>query len=466
LTQIKAAGTVTVQPVPMEPAYLIAKYDRAVPRYTSYPTAPQFSPTVDAATYREWLRALPSGPPVSLYLHVPFCARLCLFCGCHTTAVNRAEPVVAYARTLLAEIDLVADAIGRPLPVRHIAWGGGTPTAMPAAWMEAVTARLRARFDVAQDADTAVEIDPRTLTRGSIEGLARIGATRASLGVQDFDPVVQKAIGREQSFALTARCADDLRAIGIDSINLDLIYGLPHQTVEGLRATVRQALAIQPDRVAVFGYAHVPWMKKQQTLLPQHALPDAVARFAQREAAECAIAEAGYDAIGLDHFARPTDALAVAARTGRLRRNFQGYSADDAPVLLGLGASSIGSLPQGYVQNAPGVPGWREAIAAGRLPVARGVALTAGDRLRRAVIQRVMCDGTADLAGIAAAHGADPACLMDAAPTLQDMARDGLLHWTGYRLAVTPAGRPFLRTIAAAFDAYLQGGVGRHSMAV
>ena len=445
---------------------LIAAYDQRVPRYTSYPTAPHFSAAVDGQTYAGWLRALPADTALSLYLHVPFCAQLCLFCGCHTAAVHRPEPVIAYARTLIAEIDLLAETIGRRLEVRHVAWGGGTPHALPADWMAAVTTRLRERFHLQPDAEIAVEIDPRTLDDAAVGGLARIGTTRASLGVQDFDPKVQRAIGRIQSYATTADCAARLRGIGVGSINLDLIYGLPYQTVASATATVRSALAIRPDRVAVFGYAHVPWMKKQQALLPQDALPGPAARYLQREAVEQMLTDAGYDAIGLDHFALPGDALAVAARTGRLRRNFQGYTTDDAPVLLGLGASSIGALPQGYVQNTPGVPGWREAIQAGRLPIARGVVLTAEDRLRRAVIERIMCDFAVDLAAVAARHDADPATLMDAAPALQTMARDGLVQWAGYVLRVTDTGRPFVRGVAAAFDTYLRTGIGRHSAAV
>jgi oxygen-independent coproporphyrinogen-3 oxidase len=447
-------------------AILLAKYDQRVPRYTSYPTAPHFSAAVGSETYREWLAALPADAVLSLYLHVPFCAQLCLFCGCHTTAVHHPEPLIAYARTVLAEIDLLAEAIGRRQTVRHIHWGGGTPTAMPAAQMEAITARLRERFDVLADAEIAVEIDPRTLSDESLAGLARIGTTRASLGVQDFDPKVQHAIGRVQSYDTTASCAARLRGIGIASINLDLIYGLPYQTTEGIADTIRRALAIAPDRIAVFGYAHVPWMKKQQALLPSAFLPDAGARYAQRCAAEAVITGAGYDAIGLDHFALPDDALAIAARTGRLRRNFQGYTTDGAPVLLGLGASSIGSLPQGYAQNAPGVPGWREAVQAGHLPIARGVALTAEDRLRREVIERIMCELEVDLAAVAARHGASPASLMDAAPSLQEMARDGLVRWTGLRLTVTEAGRPFVRSVAATFDTYLRPGTARHAAAV
>ncbi len=445
---------------------LIAKYDRRVPRYTSYPTAPQFSPAVDAPRYADWLRALPDDATLSLYLHVPFCAQLCHFCACHTTVVHRPEPLISYATTLLAEIDLLADAIGRRLSVRHVHWGGGTPTALPADLMLAVMQRLRARFAFTPDAAIAVEIDPRELSDNSLAAIGAMGTTRASLGVQDFDPTVQRAVNRLQDYDLTAACAERLRGVGVASINLDLVYGLPFQTAAGVTRTVEQALRIAPDRAAVFGYAHVPWMKKHQTLLPEHALPGPLERFHQRAAVEHTLVAHGYRPVGLDHFALPEDALAQAAAGARLRRNFQGYTTDDAPVLLGIGASSIGSLPQGYVQNLPSVPAWRDAVRSGTLPVVRGVALTATDRLRRAVIEQIMCHHTADLRAIAAAHDSDPAELMDAAPALHDMARDGLLHWNGDLLHITPTGRPFVRNVAAAFNSYLRPDAVRHSAAI
>jgi oxygen-independent coproporphyrinogen-3 oxidase len=450
----------------MEPNQRLAKYDRLVPRYTSYPTAPHFSDAVKPPDYADWLRTLPEDAPLSLYLHVPFCASLCLFCACHTTVVHRKAPLEAYAETLLMEIDLVARTIGRRQRVKHIHWGGGTPTHLPPTAMTDIMTRLRALFDVAEDAEVAVEIDPRALSHASLDGLAAMGTTRASLGVQDFDSKVQDTINRHQDFDVTAQCAERLRMVGIGSLNLDLIYGLPYQTTDGIRDTVRQALALRPDRVAVFGYAHVPWMKKHQALIPDFALPGREERFAQQQAAEAAISEAGYIGIGLDHFALPGDAMAKAAAKGHLKRNFQGYTTDDAPILLGLGASSIGSLPQGYVQNLASVPAWRDAIRTSTLPIARGIALTGEDRLRRDAIEQIMCDFSVDLAETAARHGASPASLMDAAPALQEMARDGLVLWDGYRLTVQREGRPFIRNVAAAFDTWLRPGAGRHSAAV
>ncbi len=440
-------------------------YDRPVPRYTSYPTAPHFSPAVDAATYRGWLAGL-GEETVSLYLHVPFCARLCWFCGCHTTATTRLAPVAAYAETLLAEIDLVAAAIGRRLPVGHVHWGGGTPTAMPPALLAAVMDRLRTRFDLRPDAEIAVELDPRTADAAALDGLAAIACTRASLGVQDFDPQVQRAVNRIQDFATTAACAEGLRARGIAALNLDLIYGLPHQTEESVRRTAAQAMALAPDRIAVFGYAHVPWMKKHQALLPEAALPDAAARWRQRAAIEAEILAQGWEAIGLDHYARPGDPMAAAARGRRLRRNFQGYTTDAAPVLLGLGASAIGALPQGYVQNATPIPAHRDRVRAGELPVVRGIALTAEDRMRREVIEQIMCHGEADLDVVAARHGQDPCGLRAAGPALDAMALDGVVEWDGRSVRVPARSRPLLRNVAAAFDAYLRPAEGRHARAV
>ena len=449
----------------MDVPALIAKYDVRVPRYTSYPTAPHFTPAVDGATYAGWLAALPEAP-VSLYLHVPFCDRLCWYCGCHAVVVHEPAVLEAYADQLLAEIDLLAAAIGRRLPVAHVAWGGGTPHALPGARLVEIMRRLRAAFAFAPDSAVEVEMDPRTVTPATLDALAEMGITRGSLGVQDFDPAVQRAVNRVQSFEATAACAGGLRARGVRSINLDLMYGLPLQTEAGVAAMAKRALALAPDRVAVFGYAHVPWMKKHQALLPEATLPGPLERYRQREAAERVLTGAGYVPVGLDHYARPGDEMAVAAAERRLHRNFQGYTTDAAPVLLGLGASAIGALPQGYAQNTAPLPDYRDRLRAGRLPVVRGVTLTDEDRLRRDVIERLMCDGAVELDTMAAGHGADPAGLRAAGPALAALAADGVVEWDGNRVAVRPAARPFLRNVAAVFDAYYRPAEGRHARAV
>ena len=450
----------------MDIADIIEKYDARVPRYTSYPTAPHFSPAVDAGIYRTWLEALPDNAVLSLYLHVPFCAQLCWYCGCHTTAVNKPEPVESYADTVLAEIDLVANAIGRKLRVAHVHWGGGTPTIMPPARFGQIMNRLRARFTFAPDAEIAVEMDPRTATAEILDGLIAGGCNRASMGVQDFDPKVQEAINRVQSWKTTRTCADGLRARGITSINVDLMYGLPYSTAEGMEDTVAKALDLGPDRIAVFGYAHVPWVAKHQKLIPEEALPTAGQRWEQLRVAERAIAAAGFRVIGLDHFARPEDELATAADDQVLRRNFQGYTTDTAPVLIGFGASSIGSLPQGYVQNAANLPEWRDKVRDGEIPTRRGIALSADDRLRRDVIETLMCQGRVTLSSIAAAHGADPQPLFAAAKRIAVMAQDGLVEWDGDTVVVLPEARPFVRTVAAVFDTYLKPEQARHARVV
>ncbi len=451
-------------------ATLIEKYDTRVPRYTSYPTAPHFSAAITPQIYAGWLADLPADQALSLYLHVPFCEELCLYCGCNTAVVHHDGPRLAYAHSLAREIAVVAGAIGTRPRVSHIHWGGGTPTALPAASLISLMAHIRRLFDVAADAEIAIELDPRHLPADRLQALADMGVTRASLGVQDFDPRVQQAVGRIQSFATTQAAADSLRGRGIGAINLDLMYGLPYQTIESVVRTALQALALRPDRIAVFGYAHVPWMKRHQKLLPEAALPGAEARFAQRAAVEAVLTGAGFVAVGLDHFARADDALAQAAAAGTMHRNFQGYTNDAAPILLGFGASAIGSLPQGYAQNVPTVPQYMAAIARGELPVVHGIALSADDRLRRAVIERIMCDLQVDILQIAKTHGADPAGLLAAAPRLAGLQADGLIRWNGRQIDVTAPGRPFMRSIAACFDTYLASGppVGteRHARAV
>ena len=438
---------------------LLAKYDRPVPRYTSYPTAPHFHAEIGRQDYRDWLAELPPGARLSLYLHVPFCQDLCWYCGCHTTVARRYQPVAKYRDLLLRELDLVGAALGCRRPVGHIHFGGGTPTMLAPDDLCLLGERLRARFQLLGAAEFAVEIDPRRLTRETVDALAAIGVNRASLGVQDVNPEVQLAINRWQPFAIVERAVDGLRTAGIGCINFDLMYGLPQQTAARVQASVDAALALRPARVALFGYAHVPWMKRHQRLIDEAALPGAAERAAQFEVAAARLEEAGYVAIGLDHFALPEDSLAVARKQGRLHRNFQGYTTDDAGALLGFGASAIGSLPQGYVQNAVPIPEYRDAIRGGRLATARGIRVSAHDRLRRAIIERLMCDFAVDLNG-------QTARLAPELEALEPFRTDGLLTIDDGLIRVEPAGRPLIRTICAVFDAHLQRGLARHSRAV
>ncbi|MDE5445313.1 oxygen-independent coproporphyrinogen III oxidase [Bradyrhizobium sp. CSA207] len=446
---------------------LAASYgEERLPRYTSYPTAPHFSPAIGADSYARWLAELPAGASASLYLHVPFCREMCWYCGCHTQIVRRDELVAAYQQTLRSEIGLVAETIGRRIKVEHIHFGGGTPTIMAADAFAELMSAMRQAFFVLPSAEIAVEIDPRTLTADMVEAMRLSGVNRASLGVQTFDPVVQRAINRVQSYEQTASVVDMLRRAGIAGINFDLIYGLPHQTVASCLDTVRRALALTPDRFSVFGYAHVPAFKKHQRMINEGVLPDGIARHDQACAIANALKEAGYVQVGLDHFARPDDPMAMACEERTLRRNFQGYTTDKGEVLLGFGASAIGHLPQGYVQNEVQVGAYSQAISAGRLASAKGYELTDDDRLRADIIERIMCEFSADLGAICARHGAMPQAMLTSAPRLKSLISDGVVKLDGDRIAVAKDSRFLVRSVAAAFDAHLDGAKQLHSRAV
>jgi len=435
---------------------IIEKYgDARLPRYTSYPTAPNFTSDFDAREYPAWLQALPAGQPTSLYLHIPFCRSMCWYCGCHTTITERDKPILDYLDVLHREIELLASARADSFTVGEIHFGGGTPTIIKPGEFIALMDALRNRLGFAATTNTAVEIDPRTLTADMAMALGASGVTRASLGVQSFDPKVQKAINRIQSVETTTNAVEYLRHNGIDAINFDLIYGLPYQTIESCVATVEAAVRMRPDRLAVFGYAHVPSFKKHQRLIDETALPDARERALQAAAIAEALVASGYERIGLDHFALPGDELALAQAEGRLHRNFQGYTTDACEALIGLGASSIGRLPQGYIQNEvpPGLYATR--IPKGELPVAKGYSLTSEDRLRGEVIERLMCDFAVDVAALATSHGFDADLLLRNNQRLDELERDGLIEREGGYVRVSEEHRFIVRAAASAFDAYL-----------
>lgn len=437
----------------------LALAERSVPRYTSYPTAPQFSASVGPDTYAGWLDALPRDTSLSLYIHVPFCSELCFYCGCTTRAVRRRAPIDAYAERLLDEIALL-DSL-RGLKLTHLHWGGGTPSILGPQWLETIAGRLASVFNLSALKEHAIELDPRRLDKPLVRTLRAIGVNRASLGVQDASPQVQRAIGRVQPFETVERAAHWLREAGIANLNVDLMYGLPTQTARDVARSAELAASLGAQRLALFGYAHVPWLKANQKQIDEAALPDSAARLDQAKVAEDTLVSLGYRAVGLDHFALPSDDLAVAAREKRLHRNFQGYTTDTADALIGLGASAIGKLPQGFVQNAPDLAGYARSIAAGRFATVKGLALSADDRRRAALIERLMCDLALDLDefGGAAAFATE---LVSLAP----LADKGLLTIDGARIAVTASGRPYIRLAAAAFDTYLTASRSKHSLAV
>jgi len=438
----------------------------SVPRYTSYPTAPHFSTHFQASHYREWLGQLDPHEPISLYLHVPFCKQQCWYCGCNMKLASRYAPVAAYVRHLLAEIELIAGALPARMPVSHLHFGGGTPTALEPDDLAAVVARLSERFEFKGDAEIAIESDPRTLTEPMIAKIGALGFNRASFGVQEFDPEVQAAINRIQPPEMVERAVRGLRAAGVKNINFDLIYGLPHQTAAALCRTVEQCVAMQPDRIALFGYAHVPWVAKNQRMIDDGSLPSAAERAGQARLAAARLVANGYVQIGIDHFALAHDSLAVAAAEGRLHRNFQGYTSDAARTLIGIGATAIGRAPQGYVQNISETGAWSRAVEAGKLPVARGHALRGQDELRGRVIERIMCDGAVDLAAEAAALGLAGDWYAEEMSELLQMQKDRLLAYGNGKLSLTPEGLPLARVVAAVFDSYLRNSTARHSVAV
>lgn len=445
---------------------LIEKYDLRVPRYTSYPTAPHFGPSVDGGTYARWLSELEPTAPLSLYLHIAYCAEMCWFCGCHTKATHKYAPVADYLDAVQAEAKLIAGKLPARMKVDHVHFGGGSPTLLKADDFAQTLAQLREFFNVTLDADIAVEMDPRTATEEYVHAMAKAGVTRASIGVQDFDERVQKAINRIQPYDVTARVIGWLRDAGISAINMDLVYGLPYQTVESVVEMTRLAAGLAPARIALFGYAHVPWMKPHQKLIPEEALPDMGERWAQYEASADALLEAGYVRVGLDHFAHPDDPMAKAARAGALHRNFQGYTTDEAPVLIALGASGIGSLPQGYVANEIAIERYKQTVRAGELPITRGIAVSGDDKLRREIIEKLMCDMNVDLAEIAGLHGLDDDAFDPELAALEPLEADGIVLRDGSRLVITEEGRPLMRAVCAVFDRYLEAGGARHSKAV
>lgn len=445
---------------------LAAKLGENVPRYTSYPTSPHFHSGVDAAVYRGWLQGLDDGDEISLYLHIPYCDKLCWFCACHTKQTRHYEPVTTYLRSLHAEIATVASLVGGKGRVGAVHFGGGSPTMLKPEDMVALGTVLRNSFEFLPGAKISVEIEPNDMDDARLDALAEIGMTRASLGVQDFDPKVQKAINREQSFLQTKAVVEGVRSRGVESVNLDLLYGLPHQTRDSVSSTVAQALTLEPDRMALFGYAHVPWFKKHQTMIDEAWLPNSVERFAQSQIAAGLMLKAGYQAVGFDHFARSGDALAVAARTGTLHRNFQGYTEDRCETLIGLGPSSISQFHQGYAQNMPATAEYGRMVEQGGLAAVRGIELSEDDRVRGWIIERLMCDFAFSAIDLVERFGeiGQKLLLQASSVALRDPAR--LLELNGDSFVVPVENRPFVRSIAARFDKYFETGKAKHSVAV
>jgi oxygen-independent coproporphyrinogen-3 oxidase len=440
------------------PVDLLHRYNVPGPRYTSYPTAPVWREGFDANDYARVLEesaATPTPAPLSLYVHLPFCETLCFFCACTVIITSNHSVEEPYLDLLEREIDWTARRAGRGRKVVQLHWGGGTPTYLAPERIARLAAKLRGAFSFAPDAEVGVEVDPRVTTVAHLEALREAGFNRLSMGVQDFDPDVQKAIHRIQPFDLTQDLVRDARGMGFTSINVDLIYGLPLQTPDTFRATIDQVLAIAPDRLAVYSYANVPWLKKHQKLLePQ--LPAERAKFEIFRTALARFTQAGYEYIGMDHFARPDDELAQARRERTLHRNFQGYTTKAGTDLIGLGISAIGAIGDAFIQNRRELAGYREAVRSRGAATFRGFRLSQDDRLRRAVIGSLLCHGVVVVREIEATYGIDfHAYFADALERLESCATDGLVEISDAEIRATSLGRVFLRNLAMPFDAYL-----------
>ena len=449
---------------------LIRKYSVPGPRYTSYPPATQFSDDLSALRLEEAIAEdnRPDAGPVSLYFHLPFCETHCWFCGCNTVITQRRGAAAEYLDDLAQEIRLTAAMIDRRRPVTQVHLGGGTPTFLTPDDLRHLGGLVHETFALAPGAEFSVEIDPRRVTEEHVSALRAMGVNRASLGVQDTDPAVQLAIHRRQPLEMNRRAFAWLRAAGFGSINVDLIFGLPLQTAEGFARTIDDVLALQPDRLSVFSYAHVPWIKPAQRIFDQRAqLPSLEDKLAMFGTAHGMLTSAGFVDIGLDHFARPNDALAVAQRAGTLHRNFQGYTTQAGASLYAFGISSISATETTYRQNHKGLAEWRAALAAGKLPVERGLRLSPEDRRRRVIIMRLMCDRRLDHTALSRELGLDFAqAYAKELAGLEDLRADGLVRRAPDRVEVTPAGIPLLRVIAMRFDPSFTTGTHRHAQAI
>lgn len=467
-TMVSPRNTV---PATVEPALeLVRKYNVPGPRYTSYPTAPQFTADFDRAALNAEIARDNADPthPLSLYFHLPFCESLCWYCGCNTVITRRRSSAGEYVGLLRRELAITQPLVNTARPVTQLHFGGGTPTFLPPADIDRLGEAIHSVFRFAGDAEVSVEIDPRRLTKEHVEAYRRLGCNRASLGVQDTNPQVQMAIHRWQPLSQTAQAIGWLREAGYQSVSVDLIYGLPVQTPESFARTLDEIIGLNPDRLAVFSYAHVPWLKPAQKIFDdRQQLPTTEAKLEMLMTAARALTAAGYVHIGMDHFARPDDELARAHDDGTLYRNFQGYTTRAGASLYGFGMSSISQTDGSFRQNHKEIDAYAAAVEKGELPLERGFLLSAEDRNRRALIMDVMCRPRVDFADLGRRTGLDIArAYAPELASLADLEADGLLRSDAGGFNITPLGELFRRVIAMRFDAYLDRGPRRFSRTV
>ncbi|WP_296819689.1 oxygen-independent coproporphyrinogen III oxidase [Brevundimonas sp.] len=445
-----------------------AHAERRLPRYTSYPPATGFraiEPTALAALEAELERPRPD-ERLSAYVHVPFCRRLCWYCGCSTSVFHDYDRVESYLGWLRREVDLWAGRLGEHGGLSHLHFGGGSPNSLSAGDFRKLLQHVRCSLGIGQGAEVAIELDPTYCTESFAEACGVAGVSRASLGAQTFDPEVQARINRPQPYEVVQNAIASLRGAGVLRVNIDLMYGLPGQREESVEQSARQAAELRPDRIAVFGYAHVPWLKKHQRMIASNELPDTAARWTQAEVIDETLFAAGYVRIGMDHYAWPNDPLAVAASTGALRRNFQGYTDDGASTLLPLGPSAIGQVVTGMVQNAPALRRWREAVSKGNLPVQSWLEIGLQDRLRAAVIEQLMCSLNVDVGATALKFGLAPSTLDEGLAAARRLSENGLCKVFARRVVVPEGARRLVRVVAACFDGALEAAAPRFSPAI
>jgi oxygen-independent coproporphyrinogen-3 oxidase len=445
---------------------LIARFDKAGPRYTSYPTAVEFNDSFTEADYRERLAVADrrAAEPLSLYAHLPFCEERCLYCGCNVVITRHRDVAAKYLESVIGEVDLLAKALPDRRHVSQMHWGGGTPTYYTADQLLRIHAAIAERFTFTPDAELGIEVDPRVTTDEHLVKLRQAGFNRLSMGVQDFTPEVQQAVHRIQGHDMTRDMVIRARELGWHSVNIDLIYGLPYQNVEGFRHTLEQVVAIRPDRLAVYGFAYVHWMKAHMKHLPPESLPGPELRLELISMAVDTFTAAGYRTIGMDHFALPDDELSRAVEARTLSRNFMGYTVQSARDMVALGITGIGDVQGAFVQNVKKLPDYYEAIAAGRFPVERGFRLDDDDLLRRHVITQIMCNGHLDVREVETRFGIDFASYFATALAglggPDSPSENGLVTVTPDEIVLSPIGRLLVRVVAMHFDRYLDGRTG------
>ena len=439
--------------------------DYSVPRYTSYPTAPNFNDKINNDNYESWLKKLDKNKKISLYIHIPFCSSLCYFCACNTSVVNKYKPIENYVNLLLREIEILGEKLESKFNVSHIHFGGGTPSILKGAELWLIMQSIKKRFNILKDCKIAMEIDPRFFKQNLTIILNDCGFDRISIGVQDFSRKVQTLINRGQSFEITEETINHLRENNISNINIDLIYGLPKQTVRTFTDTLEKISILRPERISAFGYAHVPWMKKHQRLIKAKPL-DNENRLKFYSLASNYFLSNGYEPFGIDHFAVKSSSIIQNLKNRKLHRNFQGYTEDDAEVLIGIGASSISSLPNGYVQNIAKITDYMRSLKKNKLPISRGYELKTKDKIYSNVIKELMCYLNVDLKQVTKKFSKDINLFSSNIKKLKPFIDAGYVEFQNFVLSIKPEARPLVRIICSVFDQYFEPKVNRYSFGI